>query len=210
VADRSTHVPHQARSRRTERLIADALRALLRQKPFPDISVAEIASAAGVSIGGFYARYASKEALLAMVELSMLEDFAASAREALDNVGESTADIAHAYASLLVTNFQTHRDEILQILRYAQNNSASQDQLRQFNHSVHDRIRQLLRGRASETTVNLALFFASAAAREAILTRNIRMYPVELSDAELSAEIALAFTAYIERAVSVAQQPHVS
>jgi AcrR family transcriptional regulator len=197
VGNRTTHEPHQERSRKTERAIAVAFRTLLNDKPFPDISVAEIVEAAGVSIGGFYARYASKEALLAMVELSILEEFAARAQEKLAAPGTSVEEIAHAYASLLVSNFRTYRAEILQILRYAQNNAASQEQLRQFNLSVHDRMRELLRGAASDRTVNMALFFASASAREAILMRNIRMYPVELTDDELVVEIAAAFAGYV-------------
>jgi len=197
VAEARVHPAHQARSRQTERAIAEALSALLREKPFPDIRVAEIARRAGVSVGGFYARYRSKEALLETVEVAILEEFTATAADRLSNPGSTIGEIALAYASLLVTNFRAHRAEILQILRYIQNNAGSQERVRQFNAVVHDRMRMLLDGRAPGRSVNLALFFAGAAAREAILMGNIRMYPVELNDEELAREIARAFEAYL-------------
>lgn len=51
----------QARSRETrERLIAAGLR-LLRRKTFDELSVAEIARAAGCSVGAFYVRFANKD-----------------------------------------------------------------------------------------------------------------------------------------------------
>lgn len=54
----------QARSRATERRILDALEAALSDRPFDTLAMTEIAAAAGVSIGGIYARFDNKEALL--------------------------------------------------------------------------------------------------------------------------------------------------
>jgi hypothetical protein len=45
--------------------------------------------------------------------------------------------------------------------------------------------------------INLALFFTSALAREAVLTRNLSVYPVEVSDEELAAEIAHMMYSYL-------------
>lgn len=198
MSELGIHTAHQARSRHTERAIAEALSALLREKPFPDITVAEIARHARVSVGGFYARYKSKDELLACVNLHILEEFDVAASNRLSSPGETVGAIALAYASLLVGHFRTRRAEILQILRYVQNNTASRERIRQFNAGVHDRMRVLLRGHASERSINLALFFAGAAAREAVLLQNIQMYPVELTDEDLTVEIAHAFEAYLE------------
>lgn len=55
----------QARSRATEGAILAATESLLVGRPFDDLSIAEIAREAGVSVGGFYARFERKEALLA-------------------------------------------------------------------------------------------------------------------------------------------------
>ncbi|MGH7460180.1 MAG: TetR/AcrR family transcriptional regulator [Longimicrobiales bacterium] len=102
----------QARSRKTEQAIAAALSTLMQDKRFADISVAEIAHAAGVSVGGFYGRFASKDALLAMVELSILEECEQLAAALLDPArfaGQGIPAIALAYAQLLVTSFRARR-----------------------------------------------------------------------------------------------------
>lgn len=203
------HAPQQARSRETERAITDALASLLREKPFADIGVAEIAERANISIGGLYARFPSKEALLEMVELGMLEDFKAVADGALATdafVGKGIDDVTRAYARLCITHFRMHRSEILQILRFTRPKSATEDRLRTFNQSVHDRMRALLFDRRDAIagddklrTINLGLFFASALCREVVLTRNLEVYPVTVTDEELIQEIGFAFSRYLTR-----------
>jgi AcrR family transcriptional regulator len=203
--------PRQARSRETERAIATALSALLREKPFSDISVAEIAAAARVSVGGFYARFASKDALLAMVELSILEQFDATAAATLDPaqfVGKGIREVAIAYTTLLVTHFRRHRTEIIQILRYTRPRSPTEERLRAFNIGVHDRVRALLAERVADIsgddpmrTINLGLFIASAACRDAVLTRNLEVYPVEVDDDLLSQELGESFFRHLVRTV---------
>ncbi|MGH7460181.1 MAG: hypothetical protein ACREMA_04015 [Longimicrobiales bacterium] len=54
-----------------------------------------------------------------------------------------------------------------------------------------------IRGADKLRTINLGLFFTSAVAREAVLTRNLQVYPVELSDAQLAEEIARLFVGYL-------------
>ena len=197
----------QERSRKTELAIASALSALLREKSFADISVAEIAQAAGVSVGGFYGRFASKDALLALVELNILEEFEQRAAELLDPArfqGKGIEAIALAYARLLVTSFRSRRVEIGQILRYTRPRSDTEQRLIRFNIGVHDRLRALLLERSAEIrgedklqTINLGLFFTSALAREAVLTRNLSLYPVEVSDDVLAAEIGHMMHSYL-------------
>jgi len=57
--------PVQQRSRRTLAAILDAAESLLAHRPFDEISVAEIILKSGSSTGSFYARFESKDALLA-------------------------------------------------------------------------------------------------------------------------------------------------
>lgn len=54
----------QARSRKTLNALLDGLDRLLRDRPFESITVLELAAAAHVSTGAFYARFSSKEDLL--------------------------------------------------------------------------------------------------------------------------------------------------
>jgi AcrR family transcriptional regulator len=59
--------PIQARSRETVDRFALAAEALLRARPFEEIGVQDIVRRAGRPIGSFYARFASKEALLPLL-----------------------------------------------------------------------------------------------------------------------------------------------
>jgi AcrR family transcriptional regulator len=134
----------QERSRRTELAIASAFSELLQEKLFADISVADIADRAGISVGGFYARFPSKDALLGLVELNILDEFNRTAATALDPArfeGQRLAAIAHAYAKLLVTNFRARGREIVQILRYTRKGSGTEQRLRDFNLGVRPHAR---------------------------------------------------------------------
>jgi len=59
--------PRQARSRRTLERILAATEVLLAEAPFEEITVAEVAARAGISIGTLYGRFRTKRALLAAV-----------------------------------------------------------------------------------------------------------------------------------------------
>jgi AcrR family transcriptional regulator len=199
--------PQQARSRETEHAISDALATLLREKPFADITVAEIAARANVSVGGFYARFASKDALLEMVELRILGDFRETAARELAAglfIGKGVDAVARAYVQMAITHFRIHRAEILQILKFTRPKSSTEDRLKAFNVSVHDMMRALLFDRRDAITgddpmrtINLGLFFASALCREVVLTRNLQVYPVEASDEMLIEEVGAAFCNYL-------------
>jgi AcrR family transcriptional regulator len=59
-----SRAPQQERSTQSLARLLDAAERLMRRYHFEDISVAEIAREAQTSVGNFYARFASKEALL--------------------------------------------------------------------------------------------------------------------------------------------------
>ena len=56
--------PKQARSRATYERLLDGAQEVLAKKSFEAASIQEIAAAADLTIGAFYARFSSKEALL--------------------------------------------------------------------------------------------------------------------------------------------------
>ena len=57
-------VPQQTRSRITQERLLDALEGLLRERSIHEVTVAEIAAAAGVTTGAIYRRFKDKRALL--------------------------------------------------------------------------------------------------------------------------------------------------
>jgi len=58
---------HQARSRQTREKIVHALDAALAEKPFDQVSVAELAERAGVAVGSVYQRFKNKDALIPVI-----------------------------------------------------------------------------------------------------------------------------------------------
>ncbi len=65
----------QSRSKATERALSRAARELLNEKSFTDIRVDEVARNAGVSVGGYYARFKGKSALLHLADIDFLDAF---------------------------------------------------------------------------------------------------------------------------------------
>ena len=59
--------PQQARSRRSVSRILDAVEVLLADQNFDDLAVSDIAAKAGVSVGNFYSRFKTKDALLSVL-----------------------------------------------------------------------------------------------------------------------------------------------
>ena len=53
-------VPQQARGRDTHARLVQACLELIEEKPFVQVTIAEIAAGAGVSVGNFYRRFRSK------------------------------------------------------------------------------------------------------------------------------------------------------
>jgi AcrR family transcriptional regulator len=64
----SVSVPKQARSEQTLIRLLDAAESLIRDKGLGAVSVPEIVSRAGSSVGGFYARFKDKDELLLALE----------------------------------------------------------------------------------------------------------------------------------------------
>jgi AcrR family transcriptional regulator len=75
----------QARSRVTRDRLLAAGRQLLDRGAFEATSIADIASAAGCSVGAFYHRFADKEAFFAVLLETVLADIVAHAKEAVSD-----------------------------------------------------------------------------------------------------------------------------
>ena len=69
----------QERSRATRRKLVASCLALVERRPFDQVTVADIATGAGVSVGNFYRRFAAKEGILPDLYAAYEERFAAFA-----------------------------------------------------------------------------------------------------------------------------------
>jgi len=92
--------PQQERTRQTLGRLLDAAEAMVADRGFDETSIADIAAAAGSSVGGFYRRFRDKDGLLQALHERFCEEARATADEALDPARWSGAP-----ASEVVTQF---------------------------------------------------------------------------------------------------------
>mgnify|MGYP001248598966 CR=1 FL=1 len=200
--------PRQARSRAREEALLRAATKLMAKRPFEAISVTEIAAAAGTSVGGFYARFGTKEGVLHHLDARIIEDALAGFDDALsdDRMADATvADVVRAYAGIMIRKFRQHRESLTTIIRVARGGDPEwAARARAFNTKVHGRLRALLTARRNEIAhpdpdlaIELGLAFASAVARETVLGNSLRAYPVAVSDDRLIAELTRMWTGYL-------------
>lgn len=200
----------QERSRETEAALARAVAELSKNRPFEDVTVADVAKHAGVAVGTVYRRFRDKRALLHLADTAFVGD----CRDAFDRemADERVASfdlegLARAYIDLMIRKFRQHRVAILQVMRNADPKDASiyARRAQEFNAHVHGRFRDLLRMRRREIkhadleiALNLAIFFVSAAARDAMWRQSLKAYPIQIDDARLVDELTRAFVAYLQ------------
>lgn len=202
----------QRRSRDTHDNIVGAFRALLATEAFDDVSVAQIAKRAGSSVGGVYARFASKDALLLPVIDDILDESTTALDAALDGLPSdgSLADVISAYVGGMITMFRRHRTVMLQLMRAARGDTARAiaERLHVFNMHAHERFRALAWKHRAEIThanpraaIEFALFFGSASGREAVLSANWRSYEIQPDDDKVARELTAAMLGYLTAAL---------
>lgn len=202
--------PKQNRSERTsERIIAAALE-LFSKKPFEEVSVGDIARKARVSIGGFYARFESKETLLSWFDEHFLdrekEQRTLQFREDRWK-GKSTAEVVEAYLKRGASYLRKYKPLLSRITLNVRSGPAPQglERAREFNAAVHKSFIDLLLSRKSEMchpdpdfAIKFALMAVTAAMREQILFGERHLNPVDVSDTSLIQELTQMFLRYIQ------------
>ena len=210
ASDTATFPLHrQERSRRTAERITSAALSLLERKSFGELSVVEIARRAGVSVGGFYARFPSKQALLQYFDATIVEGILERASRELDSrrlAGAGAREVVTTYIGLAVRMFRRHRPVLQQVALRSRTSTdpAFRERIRSANAFLHGRFRTLLEERRDEIghpdprlAVDLGLTFVSAAMREYVLFSEYRPDFVAIADARLVRELSDAFCAYL-------------
>jgi AcrR family transcriptional regulator len=203
--------PRQLRSRDTEERILRAFGELLAESRFEDVSVQQVAGRAGVSVGGFYARFGSKDdALLHLLYAGYVRDALALAERVLDPArweGAGIGPIAHAYFKLILDAGHGHNGVVRELVSRTRVNPdavSDSEAWASFRHGVHEPFRRLLAERVAEVdhpdpafALRFAFSACSSALREALLFGHMEpsMGPVE-EDA-LARELARMFCRYL-------------
>jgi len=201
------HPVHQARSARTLDAILRSGRKLLNKKPFEEIAVAEIARTARCSIGGFYARFTNKEAMLRALEEQLLLELAdelEASLETADAEGEGIRGLISVYVRTMVARFRENQTILQAVVRRNRNPSRVLPHTRRFNERVHGALLERILARREEishphpeSAATLGLFFASASARDAVLGDKLKTYGPAIADDDLAAELIRAYLAFL-------------
>lgn len=204
--------PRQPRSRQTEERILRAFGELLREARFEDVSVQQVAGRAGVSVGGFYARFASKDDLL------MHAMYAGYVRDALADAeqvfapgrwdGAGIAPIAEAYFGLMMRAARGHGAVLREIVHRTRGNPetvAGSTAWAAFRQGVHEPFRRLLDARMDEVrhpdppfALRFAFSACSSALRESLLFGHMEPSMGAVEEERMARELARMFCRYLE------------
>jgi len=198
----------QERSKETENALARAARELLSDRSFSDIRVDEVARNAGISVGGFYARFQGKNALLHLADIDFLDDCATAFDAAIsEDFDGSLDDLLLEFLTVMIRQFDKHRETIVEAMKYAAEDDNSDFRLRatEFNSFVHGRLRTIMTRHSDEIchpdpkfAINMAIFIASASARAAVLHGALSTYPIECSLDDLTRELVANASSYLK------------
>jgi AcrR family transcriptional regulator len=199
--------PKQLRSEHTQERLLRAAEKLILEKGLVDASVPEIARRAGSSVGGFYARFPDKGALLRALEERFFAEMLGRVSKLADagRWGDTPIPvIVRACADELVTVFRERRNLIAAFLHRATADPELLAEAIRFRAQTAERIATLLLPRGSELHhpeprlgIDLGVQFAFALMLQLVVVGDVRAGGRVLSDRELQAEIERNFLAYI-------------
>lgn len=172
--------PAQERSRETVDRLVEAVEDLLQTRTFEDISVQDIVQRAGRSVGSFYARFSSKEALLPHLYQRYHERLEATLRPERKRVDWEQLDLPGTVASLvdlLLGIYQERRWLLRVVALFARTHpDALPEDVVEHRRRIYDpfvhillRHREHIRHADPEAACRFALFLASCVLREKTL-----------------------------------------
>jgi AcrR family transcriptional regulator len=195
----------------TEERILRAFGELLDEARFEDVSVQQVAGRAGVSVGGFYARFASKDDLL------LHAHYAGYVRDALAEAeqvfapgrwdGAGIAPVAEAYFALILRVGRDHEAVLREIVHRTRGNPdtvAGSAAWAAFRQGVHEPFRRLLAERMEEVdhpdpafALRFAFSACSSALRESVLFGHMQPAMDPMGHDAMARELARLFCRYL-------------
>jgi AcrR family transcriptional regulator len=199
--------PKQARSEQTLGRLLDAAEALILERGVSDVSVADIARAAGCSVGGFYGRFRDKDELLrALHERSLGELEAVIDRLSTPETwGDAPLpEVVRAGMHAVIREFAGRRRLVAAFLAHAAHNPRKWESAFRFRRRAVARMTALILTRREELAhpdperaVELAVQTVLAVLDEQALYGGIRAAGGELTDETLADELADLLLAYL-------------
>ncbi len=143
----------QSRSQRTQQALLDAAEVLFAEKGAEATSVADVAAAAGASVGAVYHHFRDKKALLYAVFERMGEQLRATTREAVDPgrwAGASVLDVLEGYLEFSLETGRNRPASKGAGLEAARQDPMLNDRMRELYTEMNDELMKLLLARREE------------------------------------------------------------
>lgn len=199
--------PQQARSQQTLDRLLDAAEALIEERGFEEISVAEITRKARSSVGAFYSRFKDKQGLLRYVQQRFSEQAAATAEVALSPdrwAGMSVYEICHDLVEFLVRLYGERGGLLLTFHFHVRSDPEIADRLVANNERIVEMLTRLLMERrdeithpAPQTAVSFSVAMVFGALHEWALFSSARPQTQSISTTEMVHELTRAFVSYL-------------
>ena len=186
--------PVQARSRRTLARILDASLTLLGERGWDGLTVQDVVSLAGTSVGSFYARFSGKEDLLVYVEKTVWAQARGQWDEQISvriRQGDPLGDRVRAVVRLLL---EAQRNESVKHLSAARGGGRGG---RAFDRHLRDTIAEVLLERSAEIQHPDPL--AAIWLGHAAVTGAVRERPQGWEDGLLAEELARLWLSYLRQ-----------
>ncbi len=197
----------QARSQATLERLLESTEALLENKGFEGVTVAEIAVRAGVSVGAVYSRFRDKDALLQCLLERFVTEATATADETLDIDRWQGASIEEITSEFVVFLVEIHRARIgllRELVARARGSGPVVERKEELIRHIGDRLCPLLLARADDIThpdpafaVSFALRLVLGCLEQAILSGGSTGYGLPTSDDRLAAELTRTYLSYL-------------
>ncbi len=210
---RGARAPKQLRSVEALQRIGAAATALLAERDYDDVSIADIAKAAEISVGAFYLRFRSKEHVVAF----LMGDVRDTMREQLRRESDaarwthsSMHDVLAWYLEMMARAFVTHRGVLRPASIIARHTRDPEllALLTDFNAEAHGSLRSLMLARRHlithpdpERAINMVLLWSSAAIRESVLYGEPVSTLAPTNYGDLTRELTDAAVAYLTSAI---------
>jgi AcrR family transcriptional regulator len=196
--------PQQARTRQSLTRLLDAAEQLVSEKGFADTGIAEIARAAGASVGGFYRRFGDKQGLLQALHARFCDEACATADDALDPVrwlDASTANVVRQFVAFLVQIYRQREGFFRAYMQAGFSDEVVRRRTVELNEYLHAKLAALFADRRADLThpdaelgPAFALDLMLGALNQAV---QLRQTELGLADPRLDDELPRAFLAYL-------------
>ena len=207
--------PRQARTQETLERLLDAAEALLSEKRFEDVHVAEVARRAGTSVAAFYRRFKDKEGLLHALHERLCEEAFATADDALDPerwAGAEIREILETVVPFLIAVFEERQALDLAVYQRGLTDEAMRERSHRLSRYALDRLSALLLARReeiahpkAERAVSFALMQTAAILNHLYTARFREAGLARMSNEEIATETVRSCLAYLGARESASQ-----